>query len=67
MNNINRHEETLRNIRRTAEHLGDLGRELEVSTQVRSIAREVAKDGHTGTYKLPYTSRPDFIGDRWRE
>lgn len=66
MKEINQHEETLRNIRRTAEHLGDLGRELEVAAEVRSVAREITKDAHPGNYKLPYTSRPDFIGDKWR-
>ncbi|WP_125076988.1 MULTISPECIES: hypothetical protein [unclassified Pseudoxanthomonas] len=62
---MNQHEETLSNIRRMADGLGDLGRELEVSAEVRSVARELNRQDQAGTYRLPYTSRPDFIGDRW--
>lgn len=65
MNGINRHEETLRNIRRIADGMGDLSRELEGSAEVRTVTRDIVREESHGTYRLPYTSRPDFIGDRW--
>lgn len=65
MNDMNRHEEALRNLRRIAAEDPRLSHELDSISQIRSVTREVAKD-HEGSYRLPYTSRPDFIGERWR-
>lgn len=66
MNNENRHEEALRSIRRMADDLGDLSQELDATSCIREVTRDIAKEDNSGLYRLPYTSRPDFIGDRWK-
>jgi hypothetical protein len=65
MNVVNQHEEVLRSVRKKAEELGSLGRELEASAQARGVVRDVAKGESSGMYRQPYTSTPDFIGERW--
>lgn len=65
MNVVNQHEEVLRSVRRMAEQLDSLGRELEASAQARGVVRDVAKGEDSGMYRQPYTSRPEFIGERW--
>ena len=65
MNGINKHEETLRDIRRIADDMGDLSRELKGSAEVRTVTRNIVREESHHAYRLPYTSRPDFIGNRW--
>lgn len=56
---------TLEEMKRVADALRDLNRELGASAEIRTVARTVTCEDDRETYRLPYATRPDFIGERW--
>lgn len=56
---------TLEDMKRVADSLDGLGAELEASAKIRAVAFPVSSDDERGSYRLPYASRPEFIGETW--
>lgn len=63
--NTNHFQSTLEEMRRTADSLRSLSSELEASAEIRELARSLSGEDDRQTYRLPYATRPEFMGERW--
>ena len=66
MERANVHDEALRQFRRLAEQDVSLAQELDLSSAARDMARDMKREQDNGEYRLPYSSRPRFLGTAWK-